>query len=264
MPLAVITIKNSPNSLRGDLTKWMQEIATGVYVGNFNSKIREELWKRVCETIGTGEATLSYADRNEIGYQFKTWKTHREVIDYDGIPLVYIPKEIIKNSEEEKTFGFSKAYKFHQARKFRKIKKTAEKARKSDIMLCIEFVENKIQIEMFKTKGGDEKEIKNIVINQDNEDSINIFLGFIENLPILGYDIKQSIMQLKKYLKKQNRGIIKNEIHDMKILVEKEKILADYEIETVFKEYGIEYKGDKKGQAYLNALNMLKEKVIKF
>lgn len=44
MPLAVITIKNSPNSLRGDLTKWMQEIATGVYVGNFNSKIREELW----------------------------------------------------------------------------------------------------------------------------------------------------------------------------------------------------------------------------
>lgn len=40
MPLTVITLKNSPPSLRGDLTKWMQEISIGVYVGNFNTKIR--------------------------------------------------------------------------------------------------------------------------------------------------------------------------------------------------------------------------------
>ena len=33
MPLTVITVKNAPQALRGDLTKWMQEIATGVYVG---------------------------------------------------------------------------------------------------------------------------------------------------------------------------------------------------------------------------------------
>lgn len=32
MPLTVITLKKSPPSLRGDLTKWMQEISTGVYV----------------------------------------------------------------------------------------------------------------------------------------------------------------------------------------------------------------------------------------
>ena len=44
MPFTVITLKSSPSSLRGDLTKWMQEIATGVYVGNFNKKVREELW----------------------------------------------------------------------------------------------------------------------------------------------------------------------------------------------------------------------------
>ena len=36
MPFTVITLTNVPNSLRGDLTRWMQEIATGVYVGNFN------------------------------------------------------------------------------------------------------------------------------------------------------------------------------------------------------------------------------------
>ena len=45
MPFTVITLKKVPNSLRGDLTRWMQEIATGVYVGNFNSRVREALWQ---------------------------------------------------------------------------------------------------------------------------------------------------------------------------------------------------------------------------
>lgn len=92
MPLTVITLKNAPPSLRGDLTKWMQEIAVGVYVGNINSKVREELWKRVVESVGEGEATISYAYRNEIGYNFETHNSSRMVIDYDGIPLVLVPK----------------------------------------------------------------------------------------------------------------------------------------------------------------------------
>ena len=59
MPMTVITLKSVPQSLRGDLTRWMQEIATGVYVGNFNSRIREYLWNRVKETMGHGEASIA-------------------------------------------------------------------------------------------------------------------------------------------------------------------------------------------------------------
>ena len=88
MPFTIITLRNSTPSLRGDLSKWMQEIATGVYVGNFNSRVREHLWKRVTENVGNGEATLSYSCRNEIGYNFETHNAKREVIDFDGIPLV--------------------------------------------------------------------------------------------------------------------------------------------------------------------------------
>ena len=64
MPFTVITVKNVPKSLRGDLTKWMQEIATGVYVGNCNSKDREQLCSRVLDSIDGGEATISYSYRN--------------------------------------------------------------------------------------------------------------------------------------------------------------------------------------------------------
>ena len=117
MPLTVITVKNAPQSLKGDLTKWMQEIATGVYVGNFNIKVREELWRRVKENVGDGEATISYAFRNEIGYSFDTIHAKREVINCEGIPLVLLPlteKIDIKASD----IGYSKAAKFRKTKKF--------------------------------------------------------------------------------------------------------------------------------------------------
>lgn len=88
MPLTIITISKVKNSLRGDLTKWMQEIDAGVYVGNFNSRVRENLWQRIIDNIGDGSATITYAYRNEIGYTFKTHNTNRNLVDLDGIPLV--------------------------------------------------------------------------------------------------------------------------------------------------------------------------------
>lgn len=120
MPFTVITLKKSTPSLRGDLTKWMQEIATGVYIGNFNTRVREKLWKRVTETVGSGEATMSYAYRNEIGYQFVTWNTERENIDYEGIPLVLLP--IHEEISCARIDNFSDASKFREARKFSGVK----------------------------------------------------------------------------------------------------------------------------------------------
>ena len=121
MPLTVITMTNCPLSLRGDLTKWMQEIATGVYVGNFNSRIREELWKRIENSVGNGVATMSFSSRNEIGYDFKTIHSHREVVYSDGLPLVRIPT--VDTLENDIKHGFSDAAHFHNAKKFSNIRR---------------------------------------------------------------------------------------------------------------------------------------------
>lgn len=117
MPFTVITLKKVPLSLRGDLTKWMQEIATGVYVGNFSTRVRQYLWKRVCDSIGDGEATLSFAYRNEIGYSFQTLNADRTVIDFDGIPLVMISADDQSDNVENLHKGFSHAYQMHKGRK---------------------------------------------------------------------------------------------------------------------------------------------------
>ena len=132
MPLTVITLKNSPSSLRGDLTKWMQEIATGVYVGNFNSKIRAMLWQRVIESVGHGEATLSYANRNELGYNFETHNSIKTSLDFDGIPLVFTPIKCI-NEETKVRYGFSRAAKLRKA----KIYSCAIKQISEDTLNCV-------------------------------------------------------------------------------------------------------------------------------
>ena len=118
MPFTVITIKKVPESLRGDLTRWMQEITTGVYVGNYNSRIREYLWKRVTDTVGNGEAMICYSCRNEIGYSFLTCNSERQVVDYDGVPLVLIPSQNKSDySHEDIQLGFSNASKYQKIKR---------------------------------------------------------------------------------------------------------------------------------------------------
>lgn len=102
-----------PAALRGDLTKWCQQIQTGVYVGNVNARVREQLWERIVKNIGQGEATLVYNTNNELGYMFRTTRKDKEVIDADGIPLV---KSLFQ--AQATRHGFSNAYKYHQAKKF--------------------------------------------------------------------------------------------------------------------------------------------------
>lgn len=47
--MIVVTVTDCPPRLRGDLSKWLLEINTGVYVGQLNPRVREELWKRILQ-----------------------------------------------------------------------------------------------------------------------------------------------------------------------------------------------------------------------
>lgn len=110
--MIVITLTKVPASLRGDLTKWCQEIQSGVYVGNVNARVRERLWERINKNIGQGEATLVYNTNNELGYTFRTTRGDRAVIDSDGIPLM----KSLFNSQSTRRQRFSSAYHYHRAR----------------------------------------------------------------------------------------------------------------------------------------------------
>ena len=89
--MIVITLTDCPPKLRGDLTKWLCEINTGVYVGQVSARVREALWTRICEHLKTGRATMVYPAANEQGMAFHVWHSTWEPVDFDGITLMRHP-----------------------------------------------------------------------------------------------------------------------------------------------------------------------------
>ena len=91
--MIVVSLTDCPPALRGDLSKWLLEIHTGVYVGQVNSRVREQLWQRITQNIKSGRAVMVFDADNEQGMDFKIHNTTWEIIDYDGVRLVRRPSE---------------------------------------------------------------------------------------------------------------------------------------------------------------------------
>lgn len=272
MPFTVVTLKKSPASLRGDLTKWMQEIATGVYVGNVNSKIRERLWQRIQETVADGEATISYACRNEIGYYFFTHKTQRTVVDWEGIPLILIPHE--ERNPVSRQYGFSNAAKFRQAKRFLTRSSTGEKIKINNTDLTyiildietdgLEYLKNEIiEIGALKISGTKSEEYKSLIsytktlprriieltgisenMLQSEGRSLDIVLkelqAFLEHYPIIGYNIGFDMKFLNAAMERHGLSKIGNTTYDLKKYVKRDQpLLKNYKLQTVLDAYQI-------------------------
>lgn len=267
MALLVITLKKVPQSLRGDLTKWLQEIDVGVFVGNVNTKVREKLWQRVADNVREGQATMTYYKRNEIGYSFKTINSQREVLDYEGIPLILIPT---KEEEKDDTLreGFSNAYKFKKLRNIQsaKVKKNNLKpyvvidietdGLDFDKNLIIEIGAVKVENEKFdeftrlikytKKLNSTIKDLTGIdekLLNEEGielKEALSLFKTFIKDYPILGYNTSYDIKFLNKSFLDLGMEPISNKVYDLMTFVKKEKILLPkYKLQTALQAYGI-------------------------
>ena len=81
--MIVVALTNCPPRLCGDLTKWLQEINYGVYVGQLNQRVREELWKRICDNLSKGQATMVYSANNEQRMEFRVHNTMWQPVDLE-------------------------------------------------------------------------------------------------------------------------------------------------------------------------------------
>lgn len=278
MPFTVITLKNVPPSLRGDLTKWMQEISVGVYVGNFNSRVRDYLWERVCDSADAGEATMSYSFHNEIGYDFKTHNAGRTVIDSDGIPLVLIPENVEEPDHNVLREGFSSAYKMHRAHMASGVRKKRNDPQKNAVVdtpydtgyvvidletTGLDAVNDDIleigalkvirnEVSCFNKLIDIHKKIPDVIvkltgITDDMIDgacdlplALNELLHFIGDLPLIGYNISFDVMFLNAARKKCGLTDISNRTVDLMKAVKREKLFqSDYKLSTSLESYGI-------------------------
>lgn len=87
--MMMILLEKVPVGLRGELTRWLIQVRTGVFVGRVSAQVRDLLWEKVCDGRGTGGAMLIYQTNTEQGFAIRTdGETKREVVDFDGLQLI--------------------------------------------------------------------------------------------------------------------------------------------------------------------------------
>jgi len=90
----IIDLENAPPRLRGFLSRWGVEVRAGLYVGSASFRMREELWKLVCDLCDPTTSVVMIVDsRGPQGFVVATYgPNRREIVDLDGMYLArYVP-----------------------------------------------------------------------------------------------------------------------------------------------------------------------------
>ena len=91
--MTVVVLIATPEGLRGHLTRWMIEVAAGVFVGNPNRRVRDRLWALLSARVADGQAIMIEPARNEQGWAVRTAGRDRWYpIDLDGLILSARPR----------------------------------------------------------------------------------------------------------------------------------------------------------------------------
>ncbi len=80
-------------------SRWLLEIAPGVFVGRLSARVRQLLWSRVLQHVGEGSALMVWRSRGEQGLQFLRWNHPWETIDFEGLVLMGRPTAAEKATE---------------------------------------------------------------------------------------------------------------------------------------------------------------------
>jgi len=89
--MVTFVVEAAPDSLYGELTRWLLEPKHGVFVGNVNAMVREKLWKKIQNSGNETNAIMIFNTDNEQGYALEMiGEPKRCVIDIEGIELIKI------------------------------------------------------------------------------------------------------------------------------------------------------------------------------
>jgi len=87
--MIVMVLEKVSVALRGELTRWLLEVKTGVYVGDVNAMVRDRLWQKCVDRKGVGSVFQAWSTNNEQGFAMRVeGETNRTVVDWEGVQLI--------------------------------------------------------------------------------------------------------------------------------------------------------------------------------
>ena len=292
--MVIITLTDCPPSLRGDLSKWLQEINTGVYVGRISARVREELWTRVRVNSKNGHATMVFNTNNEQGMDFRVHNSQWDPIDFDGLKLMLRPSQSRSQNLAEIQHGFSKAAKHHMCRNMSAKKLNKKNDELSYIVVDVETTgllvseHEIIEIGALKVKAGRIIDKFQVLVNigtklpeeivsltgiteemlkhegRDIAVAMEEFLNFAGNLPFVMHNAEFDYKFLRTACEKCHLTLLRNRTIDTLSLARKliEEV-RDYKLETLMEYFKISSSGSHRSMDDCLNTKDLYEKLIK-
>ncbi len=259
---------NCPPRLRGDLSKWLCEINTGVYVGNVSSRVRDAVWDRVCQNLKNGQATLVYTAAGEQRMEFRTHNTSWEAVDFDGIKLMRRPLPQTQTEAMDLKPGFSKAAKYQMAQKM--AQRTARKPGKNDYtVIDLETTglhaatDSIVEYGAVRVRDGQPTEEFSALVNlqtplpaeitqltgitqseleggMDAAAALEAFLEFVGKDALVGYNLQFDLEFLRAACTRNQKPILTNRKIDLLPLARRKVIgVANFKLLTLVRHFGL-------------------------
>lgn len=106
--MVVLVLSACPARLRGHLTRWLLEVAPGVFVGRLSARVRDQLWDLVRELVGVGRALMVHSAQNEQGMAFRTHGHDWAPVDFEGVTLMMRPNGSQHRQQMQRRSGWSR------------------------------------------------------------------------------------------------------------------------------------------------------------
>lgn len=89
--MVVMVLERVPPSLKGELSRWLIEVTTGVYVGSVSALVRDLLWEKCVQYARGGRCCQLYRTNSEQGFSIRMHgEKTRTVEDFDGLQLISV------------------------------------------------------------------------------------------------------------------------------------------------------------------------------
>ncbi len=95
--MIVMILEKVTSGLRGELTRWLIEPKSGVFMGRVSARVRDRLWEKCNRRKRGGGVIQIWNSNTEQGYKIRMiGDTSRSLIEVEGLQLVKIPGEFEK------------------------------------------------------------------------------------------------------------------------------------------------------------------------
>lgn len=92
--MIVMILENVPVGLRGELSRWLIEPKSGVFVGDVSARVRDLLWEKCSRKAREGGVVQIWSTKSEQNFAIRmTGDTSREIVETEGLALVRIPSK---------------------------------------------------------------------------------------------------------------------------------------------------------------------------